>query len=84
MTRKLTLLQDIDGDPQITIFSGRGILSESQGPVWLIGTGSEHNVVVQYNIANAANHFLGVIQTESPSWQPVPAPPAVSICLPPT
>ncbi|KZV89437.1 glycoside hydrolase family 55 protein [Exidia glandulosa HHB12029] len=67
---------DIDGDPQITVFSGRGILSESQGPVWLIGTGSEHNVLVQYNIANAANHFLGVIQTESPYYQPVPAPPA--------
>ncbi|EJD46953.1 glucan 1,3-beta-glucosidase [Auricularia subglabra TFB-10046 SS5] len=66
---------DIDADPQITIFSGRGILSESQGPVWLIGTGSEHNVLVQYNLANAANHFLGVIQTESPYYQPAPAPP---------
>lgn len=28
-------------DTQITIYSGRGILSESQGPVWLIGTGCE-------------------------------------------
>lgn len=67
---------DIDGDPQITVFSGRGILSESQGPVWLIGTGSEHNVLYQYHFANAANHFVGVIQTESPYYQPVPAPPA--------
>lgn len=30
---------DEDGASQLTIFSGRGILSESQGPVWMIGTG---------------------------------------------
>ncbi|CCM01557.1 uncharacterized protein FIBRA_03616 [Fibroporia radiculosa] len=32
---------DLDGDgkSQITVFSGRGILSESLGPVWMIGTG---------------------------------------------
>ncbi|KAF8654106.1 hypothetical protein AX16_003639 [Volvariella volvacea WC 439] len=32
---------DLDGDglSQISIYSGRGILSESAGPVWLIGTG---------------------------------------------
>ena len=31
---------DLDHDPtQITVFSGRGILSQSQGPVWMIGTG---------------------------------------------
>lgn len=31
---------DLDGDnAQVTVFSGRGILSQSQGPVWLIGTG---------------------------------------------
>lgn len=29
----------MDADGQITIFAGRGILSESRGPVWLIGTG---------------------------------------------
>lgn len=31
---------DIDGDgsTQVQIYSGRGILSESAGPVWLIGT----------------------------------------------
>ncbi|KAL0947433.1 hypothetical protein HGRIS_013543 [Hohenbuehelia grisea] len=29
---------DGDGSSQITIFSGRGILSESAGPVWMIGT----------------------------------------------
>ncbi|EJD39742.1 glucan 1,3-beta-glucosidase [Auricularia subglabra TFB-10046 SS5] len=67
---------DVDNGPQVNIYSGRGILSESQGPVWLVGTGSEHNAIVQYNFAQAKNHFLGVIQTESPYWQPSPAAPA--------
>ena len=32
---------DLDGDgtTQLNIYSGRGILSESWGPVWMIGTG---------------------------------------------
>ena len=29
---------DVPGEAQITVYSGRGILSESQGPVWMIGT----------------------------------------------
>ena len=30
---------DLDGDgEQLTIWAGRGLLSESQGPVWMIGT----------------------------------------------
>lgn len=28
-------------DKNITVYSGRGVLSESQGPVWLVGTGCE-------------------------------------------
>jgi glucan 1,3-beta-glucosidase len=32
---------------QISLFSGRGIVSESQGPQWWIGTGSEHHAIVQ-------------------------------------
>ena len=33
---------NLDGaSEQLTLFSGRGILSESQGPVWLIGTSCE-------------------------------------------
>ncbi|KAH7098261.1 glucan 1,3-beta-glucosidase, partial [Auriculariales sp. MPI-PUGE-AT-0066] len=61
---------------QISVFSGRGVLSETAGPVWIIGGGSEHNVLVQYNFAGASNHFLGVLQTESPYYQPSPVPPA--------
>ncbi|RDX56567.1 exo-beta-1,3-glucanase [Lentinus brumalis] len=67
---------DSGGSKQITAFSGRGILSESAGPVWLIGTGSEHHTLYQYNFFNAANHYMGLIQTETPYYQPVPAPPA--------
>ncbi|KAF8900725.1 exo-beta-1,3-glucanase [Gymnopilus junonius] len=66
---------DSTGQGQITVYAGRGILSESQGPVWLIGT-SEHHVEYQYNIANAANHYMGLIQTETPYYQPSPAPPS--------
>lgn len=29
---------DTDGNSQISLWSGRGLFSESQGPVWLIGT----------------------------------------------
>jgi glucan 1,3-beta-glucosidase len=58
---------DSGGQGQLTQFSGRGLLSESQGPVWLIGTGSEHHALYQYSLANAANHYLGLIQTETVS-----------------
>ena len=30
---------DIAGEVQISLYSGRGIYSESQGPVWMVGTG---------------------------------------------
>jgi hypothetical protein len=38
----VVLDHDLDGDgsSQITVWSGRGILSESAGPVWMIGTGT--------------------------------------------
>ena len=36
---------DLDGNENsnITIYAGRGILSESLGPVWMIGTGTLGN-----------------------------------------
>ncbi|KAI0372846.1 exo-beta-1,3-glucanase [Pilatotrama ljubarskyi] len=67
---------DSGGSRQTTIFSGRGILSESAGPVWLIGTASEHHTLYQYSLVNAKAHYMGLIQTETPYYQPVPAPPA--------
>ncbi|OBZ70776.1 Glucan 1,3-beta-glucosidase [Grifola frondosa] len=68
---------DMDsGGTQISLYSGRGIMSESQGPVWLIGTASEHSIMYQYSLVNAQNHYLGMIQTETPYFQPNPVPPA--------
>ncbi|KAF8595384.1 exo-beta-1,3-glucanase [Ceratobasidium sp. AG-I] len=62
---------------QLDIYTGRGILSQSaNGPVWLIGTGSEHHVLYQYNIVNSKNVYAGLIQTETPYFQPSPAPPS--------
>lgn len=60
---------DIDGDgtTKLTLFSARGVLSESQGPVWFIGTASEHHVMYQYALINAKNHYIGFAQTETVS-----------------
>ncbi|KAJ3396013.1 hypothetical protein HDU92_004316 [Lobulomyces angularis] len=61
---------DVFAQTQIDIYSGRGILIESEnGPVWLYGTSSEHNALYQYQIVNAKNVFMSVIQSESPYWQ---------------
>ncbi|KAJ7702300.1 beta-1,3-glucanase [Mycena rosella] len=65
---------DEDGVSLLTIFSGRGILSESQGPVWMIGTASEHHVLYQYSLLNAKAHYMGLIQTETPYFQPYSSP----------
>ncbi|KAL4795045.1 hypothetical protein BDV19DRAFT_389702 [Aspergillus venezuelensis] len=60
---------------QLDIFAGRGILIESQGPTWLYGTSFEHNVLYQYQLSGARNVVMGMIQTESPYFQPIPAAP---------
>ncbi|KAK0458524.1 exo-beta-1,3-glucanase, partial [Desarmillaria tabescens] len=65
---------DKDGEAQVTLFSGRGILSESRGPVWMVGT-AEHHSLYQYNLVNASDHYMGLIQTETPYYQPVPPAP---------
>ncbi|KAH9934692.1 glycoside hydrolase family 55 protein [Fomitopsis serialis] len=67
---------DLDDVSQsnVTLYSGRGILSESAGPVWMIGT-AEHHVLYQYNLAGAQDHYIGVMQSESPYFQPLPVPP---------
>ncbi|KAJ7043174.1 exo-beta-1,3-glucanase [Mycena alexandri] len=66
---------DANAQTQISLYSGRGVLSESAGPVWMIGTGAEHHTLYQYNLVGAANHYMGLIQTETPYYQPTPAPP---------
>ncbi|KAK0185857.1 exo-beta-1,3-glucanase [Armillaria mellea] len=65
---------DKDGEAQVTLFSSRGILSQSRGPVWMVGT-AEHYSLYQYNLVNARDHYMGLIQTETPYYQPVPPAP---------
>jgi glucan 1,3-beta-glucosidase len=61
---------DIDQGSQINVYNYRGLLVESQGPMWLYGTAMEHHVYYQYNFNNAKNIFMGAIQTETPYYQP--------------
>lgn len=56
----------------ISVYAGRGILIESQGPTWLYGTAAEHAQMYQYQIYNASNIYLGHMQTETPYYQPNP------------
>lgn len=66
---------DVATGDQVSLYSGRGILSQSQGPVWMIGTGAEHHAIYQYSLVGAKNHYMGLIQTETPYYQPSPAAP---------
>lgn len=61
---------------QISVYSARGALIESQKATWLYGTASEHSVYYQYNFNGAQNIFTTMLQTESPYYQPTPKPPA--------
>ncbi|KAL2372532.1 hypothetical protein RJZ57_003006 [Blastomyces gilchristii] len=61
---------------QTSVYSARGLLVESTEATWLYGTSSEHAVYYQYNFYKAQKVFAGMIQTESPYYQPTPMPPA--------
>ncbi|KAK5628851.1 hypothetical protein RRF57_004566 [Xylaria bambusicola] len=61
---------------QISLYAARGVLVESQDPVWIYGSGSEHTIMYQYETYKAKNVYLGHIQTESPYFQPDPVAPA--------
>ena len=61
---------------QTSIFSARGMLIESQGPSWFVGSSCEHSVLYNYQLSDAKDIYMGHIQTESPYFQPVPAAPA--------
>lgn len=60
---------DLSDHGQIDIYNGRGVLIESQGPVWMYGTASEHNVLYNYQLSGAKDVFLALIQTETPYYQ---------------
>lgn len=64
---------DLSDHNQINIFNGRGVLITSEdGPVWMYGTSSEHSVLYNYQIVNAANVYMALIQTETPYFQSNP------------
>ena len=64
---------DLPDHSQVSIYTGRGILIENtNGPIWLYGTAAEHNQLYNYQIVNARNIFMGLIQTETPYYQPNP------------
>lgn len=60
---------DLSDHSQINIYNGRGILIESTGGAWLWGTASEHNVLYNYQLTNAANVYMSLIQTETAYFQ---------------
>jgi hypothetical protein len=60
----------------LSVFTARGMLIESQLPTWLWATASEHAVMYQFNFNGAMSVFGGLLQTESPYFQPKPSPPA--------
>ncbi|KAI2469271.1 glycoside hydrolase family 55 protein [Annulohypoxylon bovei var. microspora] len=66
---------DLDDHKQINIFNGRGVLIESQKPVWLWGTASEHSILYNYQISNAQNVFVGIAQSETAYFQGNPPAP---------
>lgn len=50
------------GLDQITVYTGRGLLVEStNGPVWLVGTGVEHNQRYEYQFLNTKNVWAGQV-----------------------
>ncbi|KAG0646887.1 hypothetical protein D0Z07_6304 [Hyphodiscus hymeniophilus] len=64
---------DLADHDQINIFNGRGVLIASEeGPVWMYGTSAEHSVLYNYQIANASNVYMALIQTETPYFQSNP------------
>ena len=61
---------DLDYDDQINVYNARGLLVESQGPVWMYGTAFEHSLLYQYNLYGAKDILMAMIQTETPYFQP--------------
>lgn len=47
---------------RISVYTGRGLLDESSnGPVWMVGTGVEHNQLYEYQYANTRNVWAGQV-----------------------
>lgn len=52
----------------ISIYTGRSVLIELQGPTQLYGTASEHSQLYQYQLANASTIYLRHMQIETPYY----------------
>ncbi|KAI8307653.1 Glucan 1,3-beta-glucosidase [Colletotrichum sp. SAR11_59] len=70
------LVSDKNEMTMVSVYTARGLLIESTEAVWLYGTASEHAVYNQYNLFGAQNVFAGLLQTESPYYQPMPTAPS--------
>ncbi|KAF8072070.1 exo-beta-1,3-glucanase [Lyophyllum atratum] len=76
---------DLDdaAEGRINSYSARGIfIDNTDQPVWLVGTASEHHALYQYSIVGSRNVYAGMIQTETPYYQPTPQPPLPFSALP--
>ncbi|KFG84256.1 glucan 1,3-beta-glucosidase GLUC78 precursor [Metarhizium anisopliae] len=60
---------DLADHNQINIYNGRGVLIESTKGLWLWGTASEHNQLYNYQLTNAENVYMSLIQTETAYMQ---------------
>lgn len=56
---------DLSDHNQVDIYNGRGVLVESSAGVWMYGTAFEHSMLYNYQIANADNVYIGIIQSET-------------------
>ncbi|KXT10523.1 hypothetical protein AC579_2363 [Pseudocercospora musae] len=63
---------DLPGQSQIDIYNGRGILIESEGPMWFYGSGSEHSMLYNYQFAGASNIYFSIMQSETAYMQTNP------------
>ena len=63
---------DLADHNQVDIFNGRGVLIESTSPTWFYGHASEHSTLYNYNMHNAQNVYMSLIQTETAYFQSNP------------
>ena len=69
-------IDDQESNARINVLVARGLLVESNKALWMYGTSVEHAVIYQYEFYKASKILAGMIQTESPYFQPAIPPPA--------
>ncbi|KAF2771940.1 putative exo-beta-1,3-glucanase [Teratosphaeria nubilosa] len=63
---------DLSDHNQIQVYNGRGMLVESQGPVWMYAPAMEHSMLYNLQIAGAKDIYAGVYQSETQYGQDNP------------